>query len=78
MTVISIEAAKSQLDRLIADVAAGDEVLFTEHDRPVAKLVPIATSSGIPKRRPGSAAGEILYMAEDFDAPLDDFKEYME
>jgi len=26
----------------------------------------------------GIAKGAILYMAPDFDAPLDDFKEYME
>ena len=26
----------------------------------------------------GSAKGKILYIAPDFDAPLDDFKEYME
>jgi hypothetical protein len=25
----------------------------------------------------GSAKGKILYMADDFDAPLDDFAEYM-
>jgi predicted DNA-binding antitoxin AbrB/MazE fold protein len=25
----------------------------------------------------GSAKGSILYMAEDFDAPLEDFEEYM-
>lgn len=31
------------------------------------------------KRRPryGSAKNDILYMAEDFDAPLEDFKDYM-
>ena len=32
------------------------------------------------RRRPqfGSGKADILYMAHDFDAPLDDFKEYME
>ena len=32
-----------------------------------------------PKRqaKAGSAKGLILYMADDFDAPLDDFKDYM-
>ena len=29
-------------------------------------------------RRPGTLRGTVLYMAPDFDAPLDDFKEYME
>jgi hypothetical protein len=29
------------------------------------------------KRKAGSAKNDILYMAPDFDAPLDDFKDYM-
>jgi hypothetical protein len=31
------------------------------------------------KKKPkfGSAKNDILYMAPDFDAPLEDFKEYM-
>lgn len=30
------------------------------------------------ERRAGSLHGTVTYMAPDFDAPLDDFKEYME
>lgn len=35
--------------------------------------------SKVQKKTPkfGSAKGIITYMADDFDAPLDDFKEYM-
>ena len=28
-------------------------------------------------RKPGTLQGTVLYMAPDFDAPLDDFKDYM-
>lgn len=31
-----------------------------------------------PRRRAGTLKGTIKYMAPDFDAPLDDFREYME
>ena len=31
-----------------------------------------------PRPQFGSGKADIVYMAEDFDAPLDDFKEYME
>ena len=31
-----------------------------------------------PVRRAGSLKGTVKYMAPDFDAPLDDFREYME
>ncbi|HEY2911377.1 MAG TPA: hypothetical protein VGI99_14095 [Gemmataceae bacterium] len=30
------------------------------------------------ERRLGTQRGSVLYMAEDFNAPLEDFKEYME
>lgn len=30
-----------------------------------------------PKRQLGCMKGLVIYMADDFDAPLDDFKEYM-
>lgn len=29
------------------------------------------------KRKVGGLSGSLKYMADDFDAPLDDFKEYM-
>ena len=31
-----------------------------------------------PVRRAGTLKGTVKYMAPDFDAPLDDFQEYME
>ncbi|HEY0764052.1 MAG TPA: DUF2281 domain-containing protein [Pyrinomonadaceae bacterium] len=31
-----------------------------------------------PARRAGTLKGTVKYMAPDFDAPLDDFEEYME
>lgn len=31
-----------------------------------------------PKRQAGCMKGLVVYIAEDFDAPLEDFKEYME
>jgi hypothetical protein len=35
------------------------------------------TSQSAKRPRFGSAKNDILYMADDFDAPLEDFKEYM-
>jgi hypothetical protein len=36
------------------------------------------STTKMPVRRPGTLKGTVKYMAPDFDAPLDDFKEYME
>lgn len=40
--------------------------------------LPDEFSTGKSHRRLGSLKGSVLYMAPDFDAPLEDFKEYME
>jgi antitoxin (DNA-binding transcriptional repressor) of toxin-antitoxin stability system len=77
MTVISVRDAQATLPELIHRLTPGQEVLLTEDDRPVAKLVAtVAARTGAPKL--GTQRGSVLYMAPDFDAPLDDFREYME
>ena len=77
MTTITIQEAQATLPDLIHRLAAGDEVLITEDDQPVAKLV--STPPAVPRkvRQLGTMAGTVLYMAPDFDAPLEDFAEYV-
>lgn len=74
---ISIQQAQSELPTLIDQLAQGQEVVITRNGRPVAKLVGQATGLS-QTRKPGWAKGIITHIAADFDAPLDDFKEYME
>jgi antitoxin (DNA-binding transcriptional repressor) of toxin-antitoxin stability system len=77
MSMISIEEAQSRLSELIQGLTPGEEVVITENDRPVATLTAASRPERAP-RPPGFLRGSVLYMAPDFDAPLDDFKEYME
>jgi len=77
MTSLTIQEAQAQLPDLVRSLSPGDEVLLTENDRPMARIVPATTRSRQP-RHPGTLRGTVLYMAPDFDAPLEDFKEYME
>ena len=56
----------------------GSEVVITEYDQPVARLLPAAGEPQRKPRQPGTLRGTVLSMAPDFDTPLDDFKEYME
>jgi hypothetical protein len=49
----------------------------TDAARPVARIVGEPKPAPQP-RRLGTLKGAVLYVAPDFDAPLDDFKEYME
>lgn len=75
MPTITIEEAQAQLPDLIHRLNPGEEVVITENNQPVARLV----SSPSPRRVPrlGTLQGTVLSM-ERFDEPLEDFKEYME
>lgn len=46
MKTASISATKNQLSALIEQVRHGETILITDHDRPVARLTPIATENG--------------------------------
>ena len=78
MTHVSMQEAQAKLPELVHSLTPGDEVVIVENDQPVARIVPAAGQPQRPSRRPGTLRGTVLYMAPDFDAPLEDFKEYME
>ena len=76
MSTVTIEEAQAKLSDLIHQLQSDQEVVITENGQPVARL--IATKPSRPIRKLGTLKGTVLYMASDFDAPLEDFKEYME
>lgn len=76
MATVTIQEAQAGLLDLIHRLAPGEEVVVTEDDRPVARI--IAAASPATERRLGTLRGTVQQMAADFDAPLEDFKEYME
>lgn len=78
MNAVSIKEAEEKLSELIHTLKPGDEVIITEKNVPVARLVPAVSQPQRHPRRPGTLRGTVLYMAPDFDAPLEDFKDYME
>ena len=77
MNMVTIEEAQAKLPELIDKLTPGEEVVIIRNEQPIARLVGEPRHVRKP-RQPGSAKGKILYMADDFDAPLEDFKEYME
>jgi antitoxin (DNA-binding transcriptional repressor) of toxin-antitoxin stability system len=78
-TTITVEEAQLTLKELIHRLAPGEEVVITENQQPIAKLVNEQKAQRKPLRPgPGLCKGMITYMAPDFDAPLEDMKEYME
>jgi prevent-host-death family protein len=76
MTIVSIQEAQAKLSELIHRLMPGEEVMITENNQPVARLT--AATPSRPVRKLGTLKGTVLYMAPDFDALLEDFKEYME
>ena len=76
MTTVTIQEAQSRLTDLIHRLSPGEEVVITENDQPVARIVPTSAGAKKTARQLGTMKGSVLYMAPDFDAPLEDFKEY--
>jgi prevent-host-death family protein len=66
---VEVREAQSRLNELLPSVTAGEEIVLTENNQPVARLVPMEYPSG--KRVPGLHAG-MVWVSEDFDAPLDE------
>lgn len=71
---ITLDEAKLKLLDLVEAALKGDEVFILKDKRQVIQLIPVE----LPKRHPqyGSARG-LVTIADDFDAPLEDFSEYM-
>jgi antitoxin (DNA-binding transcriptional repressor) of toxin-antitoxin stability system len=70
----SLQDAQDHLKKLLDDAQQGLTVVIVDEKNRAVQLVPIAAA---PKpRKAGSARGQIT-MADNFDAPLSDFDEYM-
>ena len=65
--------AKNSLSRLVKRAAAGEEILIANHGKPIAMLTRIPASR---KEIPWDIFKGKIEMADDFDAPLEVFKDY--
>jgi antitoxin (DNA-binding transcriptional repressor) of toxin-antitoxin stability system len=85
MSRITLQEAQTRLPELAHTLSAGHVVTITENNRPVAQLVAVPANQPRPPRpRPPVTgiprAGSVpdLAVPDDFKAPLDDLREYME
>jgi prevent-host-death family protein len=67
MRMVNIHSAKTHLSRLVAEVAAGEEIVIAKAGKPVARLVPFEPRRE--PRQPGLLKGQI-WISEDFEDPL--------
>ena len=74
MYQVNIHEAKTNLSKLIKKVINGEEVIIAKGNKPLVKMVSLKGNR--PKRTLGGAQGKVT-IAEDFDTPLEEFKDYM-
>ncbi len=78
-TTVTIDEARVKLKELIQHLGPGEEVIITDNQQPVTRLVNERPTPAKPNRPGlGLCKGMITYMAPDFDASPEDMKEYME
>lgn len=74
MTTVTIHQAKTHLSRIVERVQAGEKIVVVRGREPVMALRAIRAPRA--KRRVGGLPHLVVHMADDFDAPLEDFAEY--
>jgi prevent-host-death family protein len=68
---MKLAEAKAKFSEVVQTAMIGNTVIITKENKPVVKITAIKPV----KRVPGTGKGG--WMADDFDAPLEDFAEYM-
>jgi antitoxin (DNA-binding transcriptional repressor) of toxin-antitoxin stability system len=75
MTTVTISEAQAKLPDLLQELQPGETLMITDHGEALAHVTKAERTSW--PCQAGTAKDKILWIAPDFDAPLDDFKEYM-
>jgi antitoxin (DNA-binding transcriptional repressor) of toxin-antitoxin stability system len=76
MATVNLDDAKAHLGEIISGLNPGEQLLIVQGGEPLATL-----TRASPRQWPcaaGSAKDTKHWMAPDFDAPLEEFREYME
>lgn len=75
MPQFNIATAKTHLSELVQKAVLGEEIIIARDNKPQVRIVPIRPPAQ--KRTPGTAKGQVLFIAEDFDATPADFADYV-
>ncbi len=76
MTSVSLDTAKAHLPEIISGLNPGEQLVIVDSGEPLATLTRTPAKQWPCKA--GSAKDSKHRMAPDFDAPLEEFREYME
>jgi antitoxin (DNA-binding transcriptional repressor) of toxin-antitoxin stability system len=73
--IVSLQGAQAKLSELIYNLKPGEELLITDNNRPLAKLIG-QTPTPLQRPRPSLCKGMITIVADD-EEYLQDFAEYL-
>ena len=76
MKQVTIHEAKTHLSRLIQAALNGEEIIIAKGNKPVVRLDVLPEARL--QRHIGGQPGLVMSMDEDFNAPLNDFSDYMQ
>ncbi|HMF55993.1 MAG TPA: hypothetical protein VK619_06515 [Pyrinomonadaceae bacterium] len=65
----TVDVKDAQLPELVSLALEGNEVIITESDKPVARLIPI---NSLNRPRVAGLQPDSIWMSEDFNDPLPD------
>ena len=74
MQTVTVKEAAEKLTDLIDAALLGEEIVITKDDKSVVKLMPTQPVKRYPAKA-GTAKGQV-WMSDDFDEPLEEFKNY--
>lgn len=77
MEQYTVQEAQTRLRELMTAALQGETVLISGENGEMVRLAPVHPFSPGKRRQAGSARG-LIRIADDFDAPLTDFGDYME
>ncbi|MUG91193.1 DUF2281 domain-containing protein [Scytonema sp. UIC 10036] len=75
MHQVDISQATSSPESLFQTALSGDEIVITQNNEPILKIIRLNHPK---KRRQSGSAKGLIWMSDDFDAPLEELREYME
>ncbi len=76
MSNVTLAEAQAHLPQLLAQLQPGEALTITDQGQPLAQVKKAERTSW--PCQAGSYRKAEFWMAPDFDAPLEEFKEYME
>ncbi|KHD06667.1 prevent-host-death protein [Candidatus Thiomargarita nelsonii] len=72
MQYVDLQTIQEEILLLVERASMGEDVIITKDEQPLVKLVSMTKR----QRQFGSAKG-LIKIADDFDSPLEEFREYM-